>query len=53
MKILNASSITALLAGGSIALMPLNNLTETLIAVAIAFITLNTITYLTRSKGEN
>jgi len=41
MKNLNTSSIAALLAGGCIALLPLNNLTDQLIAVAIAFITLN------------
>jgi hypothetical protein len=46
MKNLNTSSIAALLAGGTIALMPLDNLTEILVAVAIAFLILNGASYL-------
>jgi len=38
MKILN---LTALLVGGTIALLPLNSLTEQLLGVAIAFVALN------------
>jgi hypothetical protein len=45
MKNLNRSSISVLLAGGGIALMPLDNLTEILIAVAIAFLILSGASY--------
>ncbi len=41
MKALNLSSITALFAGGIIALLPLNSFIEELFGVAIAFIALN------------
>jgi hypothetical protein len=43
MKTLN---LTALLAGGTIALLPLNNLTDQLIAVAITFVALNAVNHL-------
>lgn len=45
MKILNLSSVAALLAGGTLALLPLDNLVEQLIGVAIAFLLLNTASY--------
>jgi hypothetical protein len=45
MKNLNRSSMAALLAGGSIALLPLDSLTDQLIAVAIAFLLLNVASY--------
>jgi hypothetical protein len=41
MKNLNTSSISALVAGGCIALLPLDNLIDQFIAVVIAFITLS------------
>jgi hypothetical protein len=46
MKILNTSSLSALLVGGCIALLPLDNLTDQFIAVAIAFVALNAANYL-------
>jgi membrane protein implicated in regulation of membrane protease activity len=39
-KLLNLSSLAALAAGGTIALLPLDSLIEQLIAVAIAFVVL-------------
>jgi predicted membrane channel-forming protein YqfA (hemolysin III family) len=46
MKILNTSSIAALLAGGTIALLPLDSLTEQLSGIAIAFLILSGASYL-------
>ncbi len=43
MKTLNASSISALLAGGTIALLPLDSLIEQFLGVAIAFVALNVV----------
>jgi hypothetical protein len=45
-KLLNISSLAALVAGGSIALLPLDSLIEQVIGVAIAFVLLNLINYL-------
>jgi membrane protein implicated in regulation of membrane protease activity len=40
-KLLNVSSLAALVAGGSIALLPLDSLTEQVIGIAIAFVLLS------------
>jgi hypothetical protein len=42
----NTSLIIPLMTGGCIALIPLNNLTDELITVAIAFLILNIASYL-------
>jgi ribose/xylose/arabinose/galactoside ABC-type transport system permease subunit len=52
MKALNLSSIAALVAGGTLALLPLDSVTEQVLGVAIAFVILNAINYLTRSKEQ-
>jgi len=39
-KLLNVSSLAALVAGGSIAILPLDSLTQQLIGVVIAFVVL-------------
>jgi hypothetical protein len=41
MKALNLSSIAALVAGGTLALLPLDSLIEQFLGVAIAFVALN------------
>jgi len=45
-KLLNISSLAALVAGGSIALLLLDSLIEQLVGVAIAFVFINLVTYL-------
>jgi hypothetical protein len=46
MKNLNSTSVVALFAGGSIAILPLHSFTELLLGVAIAFVALNAANYL-------
>jgi hypothetical protein len=45
-KLINVSSLVVLVAGGSIALLPLDSLIEQLVGVAIAFVLINLVTYL-------
>jgi hypothetical protein len=47
-KLLNVSSLAALVAGGSIALLPLDSLIEQLVGVAIAFVVLTAANNLTK-----
>jgi hypothetical protein len=52
MKTLNLSSIAALLAGGTLALLPLDSLIEQFMGVAIAFVALNAVNYIiSQRKG--
>jgi hypothetical protein len=46
MKTLNLSSIAALIAGGILALLPLDSLIEQFFGVAIAFVALNAVNHL-------
>ncbi len=47
-KLINVSSLAALVAGGSIALLPLDSLIEQLVGVAIAFVLLTAANNLTK-----
>ena len=46
MKSLSLSTIAALVAGGTLALLPLDSLIEQVIGVGIAFVLINLVTYL-------
>ncbi len=45
-KLINVSSLVVLVAGGSIALLPLDSLIEQVIGIAIAFVLINLVNYL-------